>query len=79
MDGRTAAVVLVILGTVYLSYLIDGYSRWLREQKAQDRQTQRDLEEFDRIIARWDAEAKAEESAPAVTQRSPAGAPAGYV
>jgi hypothetical protein len=29
-----------------------------------DRQTQRDLEEFDRIIARWDAEAKAEESAP---------------
>ena len=55
---------LVILGTVYISYFIDRYSRWLREQKAQDRQTQRDLEEFDRIIARWDAEAKAEESAP---------------
>ena len=43
---------LVILGTVYISYFIDRYSRWLREQKAQDRQTQRDLEEFDRIIAR---------------------------
>jgi hypothetical protein len=70
---------LVILGTVYISYFIDRYSRWLREQKAQDRQTQRDLEEFDRIIARWDAEAKVEERDPAMTQRSPLVRRGGYV
>ena len=70
---------LVILGTVYISYFIDRYSRWLREQKAQDRQTQRDLEEFDRIIARWDAEAKVEERDPAMTQRSTLVRRGGYV
>ena len=70
---------LVILGAGYLTYLIDGYCRWAREQKAQDRQTQRDLEEFDRIIARWDAEAKVEERDPAMTQRSPLVRRGGYV